>query len=108
MQIMIKTFAHLQTNVVQPIWLFCPSCFKILKTSVVQFIFLLRLNQYQRFCKYENEFCSPHLVSDTDTFINFDLEFSTISLFLYANEEKMFFSLLDFFVIDKISLTDIA
>ena len=53
-QIMIKTFAHLKTNVVQPIWLlqhnhdeqFCPSCFEILKTSVVQSILLLRLNQY--------------------------------------------------------------
>ena len=53
-QIMIKTFAHLSTNVVQPIWLlqynhdeqYCPSCFEILKTSVVQSILLLRLNQY--------------------------------------------------------------
>ena len=53
-QIMIKTFAHLKTNVVQPIWLlqynhdeqYCPSWFEILKTSVVQSILLLRLNQY--------------------------------------------------------------
>ena len=53
-QILIKTFAHLKTNVVQPIWLlqynhdeqYCPSCFEILKTSVVQSILLLRLNQY--------------------------------------------------------------
>ena len=53
-QIMIKTFVHLKTNVVQPIWLlkhnhgeqFCPFCFEILKTIVVHSILLLSISTF--------------------------------------------------------------